>query len=149
MCLELTERCRSLDYTILKDKLDYLNEQNILVAMDDMGTGSASLSLVLELPIDIVKIDMSLIKNISHKHANQLFVSSIIETTNKLSIKSCLEGVEYDTDYEYLKNIHASYYQGYYFSKPVSLKELLLIDKWRKDGMSFSQIKKMIETKDQ
>lgn len=149
LCLELTERCRSLDYTILKDKLDYLNEQNILVAMDDMGTGSASLSLVLELPIDIVKIDMSLIKNISHKHANQLFVSSIIETTNKLSIKSCLEGVEYDTDYEYLKNIHASYYQGYYFSKPVSLKELLLIDKWRKDGMSFSQIKKMIETKDQ
>lgn len=149
LCLELTERCRKLNYTLLKDKLVYLHEKNILIAMDDLGTGSASLELVLELPIQMVKIDMAMIQNIASKPTNQLFVSSIVETTNKLAIKSCLEGIEFEKDYEYLKTLHASYYQGYYFSKPVSLENLVLINEWREKKMSFSQINKILEAKKQ
>ena len=140
LCLELTERCRGLDYSLLKDEIHYLKQKGIYVAMDDLGTGTSSFGLLLELPIDMIKFDMSMIQGIADKPANQLFVSNIVETMNKLSIKSCLEGVEFEEDYRFLKKIQASFYQGYYFSKPVTIDNLITLFKMRKKGSTYQYI---------
>ena len=108
--------------------------------MDDLGTGTSSFGLLLELPIDMIKFDMSMIQGIADKPANQLFVSNIVETMNKLSIKSCLEGVEFEEDYRFLKKIQASFYQGYYFSKPVTIDNLITLFKMRKKGSTYQYI---------
>ena len=72
LCLELTERCRDLDVTFLKNEVDFFHSKGIKIALDDFGTGNSSLSLALELPIDELKVDMSFIKDIEHKPQNQL-----------------------------------------------------------------------------
>ena len=59
LCLELTERCRELDTNFLRNEIEFFRSQGIRVAMDDFGTGNASLQLILELPLDEIKIDRS------------------------------------------------------------------------------------------
>lgn len=56
LCLELTERCRELDTDFLRGEIEFFRSNGIRVAMDDFGTGNASLQLVLELPLDEIKI---------------------------------------------------------------------------------------------
>ena len=121
LCLELTERCKNLDRELLREKIAMLRKNGIHVIIDDMGIGSASLGLMLELPVDVVKVDKSIIRNIQNKAANQLFVESIIRAGNELKIFTCLEGLETKEEYEYLKNLGATYYQGFYFAKPLDI----------------------------
>lgn len=79
------------------------------------------MSLLKELPVDELKIDMSFIRNILNNTADQAIVGAIIHCANDLNVKSCLEGVEDKEISEYLKKFNATYYQGYYYSKPIEL----------------------------
>ena len=62
LCLELTERCRSMPVSVMEEKLLYLKQHGVRLAMDDYGTGSASSSVLLQTPMDEIKIDMSFIR---------------------------------------------------------------------------------------
>ena len=87
--------------------------------MDDFGTGSSSLGLLTELPIDELKVDMSFVKDIQKKRVNQAMVKHIIQCANSLGLKTCIEGVENEVLSIFLRPNEASYYQGYYYSKPI------------------------------
>lgn len=124
-CIELTERCRELDIDFLRKEIHFFKSHGIKVAMDDFGTGSASLSLALDLPIDELKIDMSFIRNIKQKPSNQAMVKSIVDYARNTSLETCIEGVEDKELLEYLKRYDATWYQGYYYSKPVPIDEFM------------------------
>ena len=62
--------------------------------MDDYGTGSASSSVLLQTPMDEIKIDMSFIRGITDNQTKQALVRSMVDFANKADLKSCLEGVE-------------------------------------------------------
>ena len=117
--IELTERCRHLDYEFLKEEMAYLHEQGINVSLDDFGTGSSSLSLLKELPIDELKVDMSFIRNIQENPADQAIVGAIVHCAKNMKVKTCFEGVESEELSQYLSKFGATYYQGYYYAKPV------------------------------
>ena len=117
--IELTERCRHLDYDFLRSELEYFHSKGMKVSIDDFGTGSSSLSLLKELPFDELKVDMSFIRGIQENAADQAIVGAVVHCANNLQVKSCLEGVEDGVLSEYLKQFHATYYQGYHYSKPV------------------------------
>lgn len=121
--LELTERCRQLDYEFLKQEMAYFHSKNIKLSLDDFGTGSSSLGLVMELPIDELKVDMSFVKDIQKKRVNQAMVKHIIQCANSLGLKTCIEGVENEELSIFLRPNDASYYQGYYYSRPVPAHE--------------------------
>ena len=118
LCLELTERCRSMPVSVMEEKLLYLKQHGVRLAMDDYGTGSAS-SVLLQTPMDEIKIDMSFIRGITDNQTKQALVRSMVDFANKADLKSCLEGVEDEKLQNYLRSFGATWFQGYYYSRPV------------------------------
>lgn len=119
LCLELTERCRSMPVSVMEEKLLYLKQHGVRLAMDDYGTGSASSSILLQTPMDEIKIDMSFICGITDNQTKQALVRSMVDFANKADLKSCLEGVEDEKLQNYLRSFGATWFQGYYYSRPV------------------------------
>lgn len=128
LCLELTERCRSMPVSVMGEKLLYLKQHGVRLAMDDYGTGSASSSVLLQTPMDAIKIDMSFIRGITDNQTKQALVRSMVDFANEADLKSCLEGVEDEKLQNYLRSFGATWFQGYYYSRPVqaaAMKKLL------------------------
>ena len=128
LCLELTERCRSMPVSVMEEKLLYLKQHGVRLAMDDYGTGSASSSVLLQTPMDEIKIDMSFIRGITDNQTKQALVRSRVDFANEADLKSCLEGVEDEKLQNYLRSFGATWFQGYYYSRPVqaaAMKKLL------------------------
>ena len=119
LCLELTERCRSMPVSVMEEKLLYLKQHGVRLAMDDYGTGSASSSILLQTPMDEIKIDMSFIRGITDNQTKQALVRSMVDFANKADLKSCLEGVEDEKLQNYLRSFGDTWFQGYYYSRPV------------------------------
>ncbi len=119
LCLELTERCRSMPVSVMEEKLLYLKQHGVRLAMDDYGTGSASSSILLQTPMDEIKIDMSFIRGITDNQTKQALVRSMVDFANEADLKSCLEGVEDEKLQNYLRSFGATWFQGYYYSRPV------------------------------
>lgn len=119
LCLELTERCRSMPVSVMEEKLLYLKQHGVRLAMDDYGTGSASSSVLLQTPMDEIKIDMSFIRGITDNQTKQALVRSMVDFANKADLKSCLEGVEDEKLQNYLRSFGATWFQGYYYSRLV------------------------------
>ena len=119
LCLELTERCRSMPVSVMEEKLLYLKQHGVRLAMDDYGTGSASSSVLLQTPMDEIKIDMSFIRGITDNQTKQALVRSMVDFANKADLKSCLEGVEDEKLQNYLRSFGATWFQVYYYSRPV------------------------------
>ena len=128
LCLELTERCRSMPVSVMEEKLLYLKQHGVRLAMDDYGTGSASSCVLLQTPMDEIKIDMSFIRGITDNQTKQALVRSMVDFANEADLKSCLEGVEDEKLQNYLRSFGATWFQGYYYSRPVqaaAMKKLL------------------------
>lgn len=127
LCLEITERCRSLPVSVINERMAVLRGYGIKFAMDDFGTGSSSSAMALEMLIDEIKIDMSFIRKILVNKKNKAIVQSMVDFANAANIKSCLEGVENKALEDYLRTVGATWFQGYYYSKPVGADELEIL----------------------
>lgn len=129
LCMELTERCKDFPLDVLKKEVCYFQSLGIRVAMDDYGTGSASSNIVMNVPMNEIKIDMSFIRGIIDNPKNQAMVRSILYFADKSNMATCLEGVENEELQNYLRDYNATWFQGYYYSKPIPLNELVKLMK--------------------
>ncbi len=122
--LEITERIliRNVDESITK--LQNLRSMGFKVAIDDFGIGYSSLSYIVRLPIDCIKIDKSFIRNIAVSKEAKTIVATIINLCKTLNLHVIAEGIENSMELEYLKYSDCDIGQGYYFSKPISMEEL-------------------------
>ena len=109
----------------LESEVEFLHSCGIRVAMDDYGTGSASSNIVMNIPMDEIKIDMSFIRGIIENPKDQAVVRSIVDFANECDMDTCLEGVENEELQDYLREFNATWFQGYYYSRPISADELL------------------------
>lgn len=123
--LELTERCRKMDLDYLRSEMDFFHIHNIKLSLDDFGTGSSSMALLKAIPVDEIKVDMSFIRNIENNKIDQALVKSIIQASNEMGLKVCLEGVETEGIQNYLNQFPVTYYQGYYYSKPIPIGDFI------------------------
>ena len=124
LCLELTERCKDFPLDKLISEVEFFHNYGIRVAMDDYGTGSASSNIVINIPMDEIKIDMSFIRKIMENPKNQAMVRSILEFASKSNIETCLEGVENEELQNYLRDYNATWFQGYFYAKPLPINSL-------------------------
>lgn len=124
LCMELTERCKDYPLDRLRQQVAFFQSCGIRVAMDDYGTGSASSNIVMDIPMDEIKLDMSFIRGIMDNPRNQAMVRSILYFASKCNMMTCLEGVENEELQDYLRGYHATWFQGYYYSKPLSVRSL-------------------------
>lgn len=106
------------------DDINALSEMGVSISIDDFGIGYSSLSRLKDYPIDTLKIDKSLVKNLSENEKSLIIVSSIIEMAHHLGCNIVAEGVETSKQFELLKSLGCDYFQGFYFYKPLILKEV-------------------------
>lgn len=123
LCMELTERCRDMPLDVIKREVEFFQGHGIRMAMDDYGTGSASSGIVLYAPMDEIKLDMSFIRGITEDAKKQAMVKSIVEFANSSGMSTCLEGVETEELQNYLRKYQATWFQGYYYSRPIEIRK--------------------------
>lgn len=117
--LEITEDVAMEDVELSINVLNKLKAKGVMVSLDDFGTGYSSLSYVNKLPIDLLKIDMSLINALDRDKKNVEIVRAIIVMSHSLGIKVLAEGVERESQLEILKEMDCDRIQGYIISKPI------------------------------
>ena len=117
--IEITESAYSENAQGLIEVLESMRSKGFHIEMDDFGTGYSSLSMLTALPIDILKIDMSFIRNMEKDEKNKKMVELIIDIAKFLKIPSVAEGVETESQLLTLRKMGCDVIQGYYFSKPV------------------------------
>jgi EAL domain-containing protein (putative c-di-GMP-specific phosphodiesterase class I) len=112
----------------LKDtvaKLHLLVDTGASISIDDFGTGYSSLYYLKALPINTLKIDRSFIKNITTDPNGPQIVETIILMAHNLGIGVVAEGVETKEQLDLLKDFGCDLIQGYYYSPPLPLEELV------------------------
>lgn len=120
-CLEI----EITEYSLAESKeqtiknLEELSKHGITVALDDFGTGYTSLSQVLTLPVDLLKVDKSLIDDIEKSDMNRDFLSIIAYMGHVTNCEVIAEGVETENQLKIVKNLECDYVQGYVWSKPL------------------------------
>ena len=95
------------------------------IALDDFGTGYTSFGYLTKLPIDIIKIDRSLITDIHENKNLQDIVKAIVTMSKSLNIENIFEGIETKAELDMVNEIsNQAIIQGYYFSKPLEPNEV-------------------------
>ncbi|MGL5972148.1 MAG: putative bifunctional diguanylate cyclase/phosphodiesterase, partial [Oscillospiraceae bacterium] len=120
---ELTENCWIPDLNLVNENFEHLRKKGIKIAIDDFGTGYSALNYLKELPVDIVKIDKCFVSKITHSDFDFRFIKFITDLTHSINKKICVEGVEVLEEFKILQGILPDYIQGYYFHKPLSVKD--------------------------
>ena len=122
--LEITEHARISNYDALRAALLPLRAKGIRLAIDDAGAGYASFQHILELGADIIKLDISLIRNIDKDSARRALTSAMISFAKNTDCEIIAEGVETAEELETLCVIGVSKAQGYFIGRPMSTAQI-------------------------
>ncbi len=117
--IELTEESLIKDIGVVVRKLGMLADSGVRVAIDDFGVGYSSLSYLRKLPIHTLKIDRSFVQDIRSERDAGSLVSAIVSMAGGLALNSVAEGVETDTQVEFLRRLGCYEMQGFRFSHAV------------------------------
>ncbi|MCP5161294.1 MAG: EAL domain-containing protein [Hahellaceae bacterium] len=123
--LELTETAMMTDPVRSLAALEALANTGARISIDDFGTGYSSLAYIKKLPASEIKIDRSLIKEISSKSEDQVIVRATTQMCQQLGFKVVAEGVEDELTLRALKQIGCDLVQGYYLLPPLPLDRLV------------------------
>jgi len=121
--IELTESALVDNYENAKHILHELHDLGVHIALDDFGTGYASMAYLKEFPFDTVKIDRSFVRDIPEDKEDAAIVTAMIHLSQALNLSIVAEGIETESQKEFLAQNACAYGQGYLWSKPVSAEE--------------------------
>ncbi len=122
--LEITETAVDSDSQITNENINKLHEMGFAFSIDDFGTGYSNVNRIAELPVNIVKLDKSLVDAMDSEEMWTI-IESMVAMLKKLNKKILVEGVETKEAFDRFSEIGCDYIQGYYFSKPIPEKVYL------------------------
>lgn len=122
LTIELLETEHFKDYKRVYDFCIKVRSYGIKIALDDFGSGYSNFSHALNLPIDYIKIDSSLISNIDRDTNSQIMVETIVGLAHKLNIQTIAEFVSSKEILDVVKRLNVDYAQGYYIGKPEDIE---------------------------
>lgn len=130
LVIEITEAVLMHDNPEIRTILNDLHTLGCRIALDDFGTGYSSLSYMSRFPVDIVKIDQSFIRSLTEQAGdistkNRMLVEGISAISHKMNCKVVAEGVETEDQRALLRQMGIDYAQGYLFSRPREISELV------------------------
>lgn len=123
---EITEHAEVTDYAQLNRSLQPLRDRGLRVAVDDAGAGFASLRHILRVTPDIIKLDMSLTRDIDHDSVLRALSYSIASFGAAIEASVVAEGVETERELNALRFLNVTYGQGFYLARPGPLSTQLL-----------------------
>jgi len=122
--VEITESLFIEELEFILDTLQKLKDYGLNISLDDFGTGYSSLGMLKKLPIDELKIDKSFIETLLVDDESEAMVKAIVTLGKTLGYSILAEGVEHEEQFTRLNELGCDLYQGYFFSKPLSLEDL-------------------------
>ena len=122
--IEVTESALENNSEDLIEKINELKDNGFEVWLDDFGSGYSSLNSLQEFNFDVIKVDMKFMRTLESNPQTGIIVTSIIQMTKNLGLRSLVEGVETDNQYDFIKNAGVNMAQGFLFSRPVPIEEL-------------------------
>jgi len=125
--LEITENTLMKDMDLVVDKLRRLSSHGIHFAVDDFGMGYSSLSYLQTLPLNILKIDRSFIATIQSVNDKNSIITAIVAMAKEMGMGIVAEGIENETQYNYVKAIGCPTIQGYLYGRPMPTDKLQVI----------------------
>jgi diguanylate cyclase (GGDEF)-like protein len=115
--LEVTESIFANDRETFLHAIKSLQSLGFCISIDDFGTGYSSLSSMLDMGVDIVKIDKSFVQTMDENGLS--IINAVVQIASSLNFNVVAEGVETQAQATILKEVGVSHLQGYYFSKPI------------------------------
>lgn len=125
LVFEFTEQIALASTPVIREKLRQLKSMGILISMDDFGMGHGSVMYLNDSLFDEVKLDGSLIRQLSANQRSKEIVQSISKLSETLHFEVVAEYVETKEEVSLLKELGCGIYQGYYYSKAIPFPELL------------------------
>lgn len=119
--LEITETAIMIDVEKQVALLSKLREYGFEVEIDDFGSGYSSLNTLKDIHADVLKIDRVFLRDASCNERSWSILSSIVELSKSIGMRTITEGVETQEQLKALQGIGCDMFQGYYFSKPVTV----------------------------
>ena len=120
--LELTEQSM-IDFSLMLDQIRALHEKGFEFSLDDYGSGYSNLTRVRQYPFSNIKIDMEVVRN--YFRDRDPLLPALMQAFRKMNFSVTAEGIESAEMADALREIGCDYFQGYYFSRPVSMEEFL------------------------
>jgi diguanylate cyclase (GGDEF)-like protein/PAS domain S-box-containing protein len=124
LCFEITETAILRDIPVVDANLHGIHDRGIALAVDDFGTGYASLTYLREFPISVLKLDRSFVAGIATNSFDRRLVAGVIALAHGLDIMITAEGVEHEEQVDVLRSLGCRHAQGFLFSKAVPAGEL-------------------------
>ena len=125
--LEITESHLMDNQQVVSHVLEELRSRQIPLSIDDFGTGYSSLNYLHRLPVDILKVDRSFVKDMHEDCDSHSIVRAIVSLAHSLGMKIIAEGVETERHYRMLADLGCEFGQGYLFSRPLPAREAALL----------------------
>ncbi|MBR4323829.1 GGDEF domain-containing protein [Treponema sp.] len=127
--VEIIERS-VMDRETLCEITNALHDEGFTVAMDDFGSGESSLNMLTQIPVDVLKFDREFLlssvdENDRIKDKSATFIQSLIDLSRNLDKKTVFEGVETESQRDFLRSINCDQVQGYLYSKPLTEKDFV------------------------
>jgi len=118
LTIELLETEEFKDYDSVYKFCTKIRSYGIKIALDDFGSGYSNFSHILQLPVDYIKIDASLISNIDRDPHSKLMVETIVGLAKKLHVQTIAEFVSSESILDVVKELNVDYAQGFHLGKP-------------------------------
>jgi diguanylate cyclase (GGDEF)-like protein/PAS domain S-box-containing protein len=131
LTVEITESTAMHDPDRIIDLLRGFKDRGFRLAIDDFGTGYSSLARLRYMPVDILKIDRTFIREVHNDPQSASMVSAIIALADNLGMQPLAEGIETAEEWGFLAERGCAYGQGYYFSRPVPAEEITAMHRRR------------------
>jgi EAL domain-containing protein (putative c-di-GMP-specific phosphodiesterase class I) len=122
---EITESALLVDQEAVADRLHKLRAEGVRIAVDDFGTGYASLAYLTSLPLDSIKIDRGLVRDIVGGERDRIVVKALIHLARELDLKVVVEGIETAAQLALIAEWGCDLYQGFLGAGALSHEELM------------------------
>lgn len=123
--IEITETIGDMENDLITKIANSLHDKGFRLSMDDFGTKYSSISTLSLMKFDILKIDRSMVNNLTESQISRKVLKHVIKMCKDIGIECIAEGVENENQISILKDVECYVAQGYYYSKPIPKKEFI------------------------
>lgn len=123
--IEITESVFTSDYEAIDKSLKELRDAGLYIAIDDFGTGHSSLAREKGLTVDCMKIDKYFVDRLLSTDGNKAITGDIISIAHKLGQSTIAEGVEHESQLQYLRQHNCDKVQGFFISRPLDEEDAI------------------------
>ena len=123
--IEITESVVGSNFDFMLRQINRFKDLDFPVWMDDFGSGYSSLNVLKEIPFDLIKFDMSFMRQFNEKNNGKIILTELMKMAFSIGADTICEGVESEEQLQFLKEIGCSKIQGYYYCKPIPIEQIL------------------------